>query len=319
MKTLQELCKSKYRLGLLRYILRLQTFFEFRKETSYGVEEFKDFIQECTESYHVYCVKVALYKIVESKDFSGYNACKVFEKVGLSPLDVGLFNLVKDDLKKVKLRKKIKVELPSEMTKRCSVFFQNNELFIKKFVLRKHRFIMKYFNLDASDIICDLRIAAIRAAYKAAPFYESQAHLENIMRRSVHNYGINLIERYTTKKRARIVSNEEDYSLLVQTEEDFSDIEDETNQYGIIEGSMLLKSLIGASDGKERNIIELLSGVENPAFVKHCRNNVSKDIKSVDDAIEKLGGKYKWEVRKFLKMRRTAFSRVLTTLEQKVA
>jgi hypothetical protein len=315
-----KVCEPKFALGLLKYMLRLQDFYQFRKETGMGVEEFKNFIRNCTESYHVFCVKQVLWSVAKNKPKSIRQVYPLFQKAELPPEDIELFKLIRPYLPLVKTRKVKLIESPRDVRKRCEEFFKHNTSFIQKFVYRKQKFIAQYNNMSYEDLVGELKIAGIRAAYKASPFYVSQAHLDNIMRQSIHNCGVNIIAKYTTQKRARIISTtESDYMQTVTTDEtELNNIPDETDRQSYLEGELSVQSILNELEGPEKLAVELLSGKDNKYFTEHCQE-IDETITCTEDAMDSLKGRFKWEVRKFTNIKYGNFNDLLNRVERKIA
>lgn len=76
--------------------------------------------------------------------------------------------------------------------------------FTRKFVNRKMKFIMTSDAQETHDIAAHLEMNGLQAVMLYYPAFESMDHLKNIMKRTVHNSGINYIEKHTSEKRGRI-------------------------------------------------------------------------------------------------------------------
>lgn len=72
-----------------------------------------------------------------------------------------------------------------------------------KFVYRKMRFIIQSQGLEPEDLIQQVMMLGIQEVYKHYPKIKSTEHCDNIMFKTIHDRGQNLIEFYSGKKRSK--------------------------------------------------------------------------------------------------------------------
>jgi hypothetical protein len=73
--------------------------------------------------------------------------------------------------------------------------------YVRKLITKKMSFLIKSYGQSRDDIEQALKAAALFALYKQYPRYESALHAENIVKRTVHNTAMNLIQHHTRGKR----------------------------------------------------------------------------------------------------------------------
>ena len=132
---------------------------------------------------------------------------RVFVECGLHPQDAPLWNLIQDHTAHLRMIASSFYEPPRGMADiqiECAAFVQSIEVWIKKFAYRKLRFVATSNNFSLDDIVNDLRIKAVSSYYQIYPKAQSLAHHQNMVKRSIHHDGMNIITDNTSKKRARL-------------------------------------------------------------------------------------------------------------------
>lgn len=76
--------------------------------------------------------------------------------------------------------------------------------FIGKFISKKMAFLIKSYGLTRHDLEHELVLKGLQSLYQHYPFFESEKHVINVMKRSIHNHGIDIIYKYTRKKNNRL-------------------------------------------------------------------------------------------------------------------
>lgn len=135
-----------------------------------------------------------------------------------------------------------------------------------KFVSRKLRFVIQSQGMHRHDIESELIYKGIQGLMMMYPCVETYLHAVNVVKRVVHNQGINMIHHYTTQKMGRltqdsagafhskVVSLDEAQLNLLAAPETSSDLRIEVHR------------LIERYQGKRRKFVELLCGAYCPEF-----------------------------------------------------
>lgn len=79
------------------------------------------------------------------------------------------------------------------------------ESWLGKFVNRKLRFVIQSQGLHRHDIENELLYKGIQGLYVMYPCVQSALHAQNVVKRVIHNQGINMIHHYTTQKIGRLL------------------------------------------------------------------------------------------------------------------
>jgi hypothetical protein len=82
---------------------------------------------------------------------------------------------------------------------------EETRVWLGKFVSRKLRFIYESQGLKRTDIEQELRYKGIQGLYMMYPCVQSALHAQNVVKRTIHNNGINMIYKATTMKAGRLV------------------------------------------------------------------------------------------------------------------
>jgi hypothetical protein len=81
--------------------------------------------------------------------------------------------------------------------------------YIGKFVSKKMSFLMKSFGETRHDLEMQLREAALLSWYKQYPRFDSELHMVNVAKASIHNDGHTMITSLSSKSRQRLQRNDD--------------------------------------------------------------------------------------------------------------
>jgi len=166
-----------------------------------------------------------------------YNLCKGLEpkeakrKFNISVKD---YNFIRKFLtEQPKFKRRIKQHLKSIPIQHLSVQHQQRVFehcysqvvpHVKRKVGKKLSFIMKSNNIDKTDFYSELNVKLVTTFNKLMPSKFSIAYIANYLRRTATNYVLNIIDTFTTKKRARLVSSGDSFDLKVVSENQTKDL-----------------------------------------------------------------------------------------------
>lgn len=155
--------------------------------------------------------------------------------------------------------------------------------YTRKFVHRKMRFIMTSQSQEVHDIAAHLEIDGMQAVMFFYPNIESNEHLINIMKRTIHNSGINYIDKFTTEKRNRI-GKDETGSFIARTMPlhstsvlaELATVENGTLIDGTREDTLSLRiaveKLLTKFTDKRQNFLKLLMGHYCENFTQYLKD-----------------------------------------------
>lgn len=107
-----------------------------------------------------------------------------------------------------KLQRMVKVSSVQEVLTLQWECVQSIDLWLHKFVVRKLRFLRQQrVGLDLDDIKHELLCMAIQGFNLTWPFFHSKLHAVNVLKRTAHNSGINMIKHYTRQKNSALMPN----------------------------------------------------------------------------------------------------------------
>jgi hypothetical protein len=109
--------------------------------------------------------------------------CRAFRKLNYVPRNILVFN------------------------KKCEALVEDLDLYCKKFVLKKLRFVVQQNAMRIQDMVNELMCDGIYAIYRAYPEILDGQHMLNIAKQAVHNRGENIIQEATTQSRSRLIKN----------------------------------------------------------------------------------------------------------------
>ena len=197
-------------LGYLFQVVTARDFMaDLKKLGSYTPTELHVFKTNLLNNgYLIFNVKTYLYACIYRNAFDKASCTPLARKNGIKSLaDARLIVLVTGSLR-AKLQEFValgyKSLCASTLMKHISSLCSNLSTYIHKFVYRKMAFIVRSHGIEFSDLISDLNAKVVQSTLLRYPRIETKLHLENLAKRSVHNYGINLIYRYTTRSRQRL-------------------------------------------------------------------------------------------------------------------
>lgn len=81
---------------------------------------------------------------------------------------------------------------------------------VRSVVFKKLRFVSNSTNTEFSDFHSDLTVKMLQVFYLKMPTTMSDAHILSYMRQAMGNETVNLIKRYTSKKRGRLIGTGKD-------------------------------------------------------------------------------------------------------------
>ena len=128
--------------------------------------------------------------------------------------------------------------------------------YIKRITYKKLTFIVNSYNMDYTEFHQELLLKAVETFYKEMPSSKSLLHVQNYIKRAVHNHCMNIIMEYTTVKRARLVCT----GLDVNNERKFLRITSSESQMSV--GSLISKS--GSDYDTEYSIENDVSNSDSP-------------------------------------------------------
>jgi hypothetical protein len=136
-----------------------------------------------------------------------YNVGRMLSKSGMAP-DNGIIleNLGKIRFSNRNLLRAVKdwpLMMPNDVRDNCEETMSKLDEWTRKFVGRKLSFVVKYNGTNHTDLRNDLYRAGVEAYYRLTPMVVP-AHRENSVKRAIHNEGMDIINHFTSKKRAGI-------------------------------------------------------------------------------------------------------------------
>lgn len=164
----------------------------------------------------------------------------------------------------------------------CVLALKKVKNFTRKFVNRKMKFIMTSDSQETHDIAAHLEMNGLQALMLYYPAFETMEHLINIMKRTIHNTGINYIEKHTSAKRGRLSRDAAGVFTAkvvplhsVAVEKELSTIENGT----LIDGSredtfslrMTVEKLLAKFSDKRQQFLQLMMGHYSEEFSRYLR------------------------------------------------
>lgn len=185
----------------------------------------------------------------------------------------------------------------------------NNEIqqYAQRMVGKKMLFITRANGYDNVDLASTLAMEGLEAAMKMYPCMESTKHMENVMKRAVHNTGINTIYHYTTQSRSTMFRKEDgtfeslkvSYDSLVKERRIYesgaagtdaggmatmSFEENGDSERDVVGDSIAASQLLTAYKGKKRRLLVLMCGELDVKFTRYLRvNKVVRPDKDNED------------------------------------
>lgn len=224
-----------------------------------------------------YCYR---HKIATNNIFLGEEAARASLKFEIRPEDIVLMDILDQETDRTlrQYAKKYKALTLEKLDATLVRIFQEIRTWCHKFIFRKLRFVMTSQSMTVHDIEYELIGKGIQGLMQMYPLVESFLHAVNIIKRTLHNHGINIITSYTHQKRARVLrgadetfySNTVSYDAIqsVVTAASNELIEDPKNNDLKIDVEKLCERL----PHKKRYCVRLLSGYECPLFTDWLRS-----------------------------------------------
>lgn len=224
-----------------------------------------------------YCYR---HKIASNSIFLGEEAAVAASKFEILSEDIVLLDIIDQETDKVLRRyaRKYKALTLEKLDATLVRIFQEIRTWCHKFIFRKLRFVMTSQSMTVHDIEYELIGKGIQGLMQMYPLVESFLHAVNIIKRTLHNHGINIITSYTHQKRARVLKGADStfYSNTVSYDA-IQSVVDATNSE-FIEGprnddlKMDVENLCKKLPHKKRYCVRLLSGYECPLFTDWLRS-----------------------------------------------
>ncbi len=149
-----------------------------------------------------------------------------------------------------------------------------------KFVYRKMRFVSVNQRLGKGldDLQHDLLLKAVQAYGLSYPIFHSELHAVNVMKRTAHNIGINIIKHSTRKKvSGTMVENGANVSRIVSIEDALEEAAPEQNPDLRID----ISTVVDKYKGKRRTFLLLLAGAYSKEFSKWLKRDNDEYIDRV--------------------------------------
>lgn len=159
-----------------------------------------------------------------------------------------------------------------------------------KFVSRKLRFVIQSQGLHRNDIEHELVFKGIQGLLMMYPCVQTYLHATNVVKRVIHNQGINMIHHYTTQKVGRLQVDGAGafHSKVISLDEA------QLNTIVAPETSNDLKIELGRAltkySGKRRRFIELICGAYCPEFTTFLAETGYK-LDTNEELLDKLPSK----------------------------
>lgn len=167
---------------------------------------------------------------------------------------------------------------------------------IKLKVYSKLRFVVKSQNFESSDLYSDILCKALVAYRQLMPTTKAQAYVLNYLRQACTNHALNLIETYTTQKKARIVNNGPDqwgsnsYTYICESENQSSEtaLDHRGGQYHHDESNIHVAKLIDRFSGWKRKALLVMAGLSRGFTLYLSRMDKIKDHQDHQDFQNKV-------------------------------
>lgn len=136
-----------------------------------------------------------------------------------------------------------------------------------KFVSRKLRFVIQSQGMERHDIEGQLRYKGIQGLLNMYPCVETSLHATNVVKRVMHNQGINMIKHYTTQKNGRLqVDGNGAFQARVISIDNVSKTRAGDDSTEANDLKLDANRLLSSYSGKRRRFLELLCGNYCPQF-----------------------------------------------------
>lgn len=176
--------------------------------------------------------------------------------------------------------------------KRFDAYYPKIMTHINARVGAKLRFLMRAENMVRQDLSRDLMCKTLRSYYSLLPTKQPEAYILNYLRRSASNETTNIIEKYTTDKRRRMIDVGDDgfggreYDVICRSENQtgvgetegmtefamlMEDVVDPTTQH--LDSSILIHRLFKRFTGRKLKALQILAGGVDDGFNRYLRKN----------------------------------------------
>lgn len=260
--------------------------------TTFSIEAFRNEVSN--DGYLIKNVKMWLYHSVVSSEL----AKKLVKPYKVDRVDIPIASLLRGKLlmglRKYKRDKYKSLSIPTIDTTLIEIIDQVR-VFAAKFVYRKMSFIVRANGMEHEDLINDLICKGIQSVHMTYPRIESKEHCLNLVKLTLHNYGINIIHKYSNSKRNRTIKEPDGtfvntmipIDVMLGQDMQNPNLCDSTLSWNVTdlegkknEGSLLdvneiselrisINQLLRSINGKRKKFIQLLMGKYDPEFTNY--------------------------------------------------
>lgn len=301
--SLQEQCCTH----VLSYLFRIITFKEMRKRVLHlvGMKDanftaFRNsllvngYLLKHVKLWLFYCYRTGLSQHNRDNRFVQSEIERRRREFGVASCDRRLLSLIdaKTESALRKAAQEFKALKPESFDKVILEITKEIKVWVRKFVYRKMAFIMRSQSLDVEDLEYELVSKGIQGLFQIYPRIHSKEHATNFTKRVIHNHGINLINRYTHKKRARVLQNTDKtfYSNTVSFDAVQNILEAQENMRVEEDRDLEIdvRNVYEHAPGKFKKLLILLQGASDMDFTRWLRRHGKvKDGESNDDLQER--------------------------------
>ena len=204
-------------LDCLKYLIKVLTASELtasiREESNKcNVREFRKALS--TDGYALKNLKLWLWWLASKRTLKKGDPSRLASRFDVKREDIGLADILFSDRESLKQLKLLtdtyKAHTLPFYERVFSQSLEEAKPYANSFSYRKMRFLTwANSHLDLMDIQQELLYNGLLGAQRQYPKVESQQHLVNIIKRCIHNHGINLIKYHTAKSRTHLNRNED--------------------------------------------------------------------------------------------------------------
>jgi len=148
-------------------------------------------------------------------------------------------------------------------------------------------FIIKTQGIEPGDLVSDMKAEAIKSIMHYYPRIENNEHLDNIAKRKIHNEGVNKIDYYTSKKRAKLEQQEDgtfvnnavpiQYAVFDENATEFLTADMNGEKDGSdFELTLSIRQLMRKYSGRRQRFIKLLLGFDKDFSAWLIENKITK-------------------------------------------
>lgn len=177
---------------------------------------------------------------------------------------------------------------PDMMDKHVISIKEDVKTWLGKFVSKKLRFIYQSQGLERGMIESELFCRGIQGLYQMYPCVDSYLHAVNVVKRVIHNQGINMIHHYTTEKMGRLVRDDKGLFTARVVGLDEAQLNFIAAPPDVSDIGLDLRRMRGQYTGKKRTFLELLCGTYDEAFTAFLRDTTHPTLDTNEELLEKL-------------------------------